>query len=238
MQNISNKKYWDQHWQDVKVHQKPTNHPLMTWLEKSIPITKDQSCFEIGCYPGKFLNVLGEKGYELNGIDISERVPEMADYFKSEGFRVGNFIQKDFLKYKSDDKYDIVCSFGFIEHFDDWEAVINKHLDMTRKGGICIIEVPNLNSSIYKFLYRTIEPEVLDNHNLKAMSLGNIKRHMLSCNNKIVTADHLGHFYFRFVTKTGKKYKNFERFINSFRFVIDLLPKSLSARYIGVIVEK
>jgi 2-polyprenyl-3-methyl-5-hydroxy-6-metoxy-1,4-benzoquinol methylase len=36
-----------------------------------------------------------------------------------------------------------VISFGFIEHFDNPENVIQKHLDLLKPGGILIVGVPN-----------------------------------------------------------------------------------------------
>lgn len=238
MKSIANNQYWDQHWQNVKVNQKTNRHPLNDWLDKQVPKINNGRCFEIGCYPGKFLPDLGKKGYELNGIDLSTDIVEMKNFFQSQGYKVGEFINQDFLKHKTDERFDLVCSFGFIEHFDDWQEVVNKHFEITKDKGLCIIEVPNLSSPIYYLLYKILEPNVLKNHNLKAMSLKNITTYISSCDHKVDCAQYVGDFYFRFVTKTGKKYQSIEKFLNSLKGFMNLFPKSLSARYIGVIAKK
>ncbi|MGC9605204.1 MAG: class I SAM-dependent methyltransferase [Minisyncoccia bacterium] len=193
---------------------------------------------EIGCYPGKFLAVFGEKGYELNGVDSFHGTDSLSGWFKSRGYRYNHFYEADIFDFKSQIKYDLVCSFGFIEHFNDLEEVLDKHLELLKPGGKIIIDVPNLNSPIYYFLYKLFEPDVLKNHVLSSMNLKAITSVMIAKGCRIDYSGYVGRFYFRFVTKQGVTRRCISKVINLFSLLLSLLPDSLYKRYIGVIATK
>ncbi len=128
--------------------------------------------FEVGCYPGTFSAFMAKKyDYRINGIDFipsyRERIiPELLH----EGVRVGELVEGDFLEYQPTSQYDLVCSFGFIEHFTDTEEIITKHINLVKKGGILILTCPNFHGANY-FLHKYFDAENLKNHNLDAMNL-------------------------------------------------------------------
>lgn len=236
-ESVADGEYWEKHWRHTDICASSDNHPICRWLDNQICPGEGLSCFEIGCYPGKFLVLLGNRGYELNGIDLSEKTTVMADWLTSKGFKIGGLEKGDFLVHKLDKQYNLVCSFGFIEHFNNWHDMIDSQLAMTTSEGLCVIEVPNLNSPLYRLLYGIFEPDILKSHKSDAMSLKNITNYINKLNHDIKTADYVGNFYFRFVTKSGRKYRFIEKGINSFKFLFNMLPRSVSARYIGVIVK-
>jgi len=235
MKSVASKEYWNSHWAKVDFEIAPEHHPVRKWIEKEVPEGNDSNCLEIGCYPGKFLAVFGSKRYKLYGVDMFSKTHLMSDWLSSQRYKVGTFYQEDFLNFETGILYDVVCSFGFIEHFKNWKEIINRHIELTKEGGLTIIEVPNLKSPLYYFLYKILEPEVLKNHELPAMDLNAIGDVFKSKECKIQSAQYIGSFYFRFVTKNNKYTRLIANTINSFSLILNLLPKSLSARYIGVI---
>ncbi len=236
-ESVADGEYWEKHWRHTDICASSDNHPICRWLDSQICPGEGLSCFEIGCYPGKFLDLIGSKGYELNGIDLSNKTIDMVDWLNLKGFNVADIKEDDFLKFKTNKKYDLVCSFGFIEHFNNWYEMINRQLVMTASSGLCIVEVPNLNSPLYRLLYGIFEPDILKSHKSDAMSLKNITNYINELKYDIKTADYVGNFYFRFVTKSGRKYRFIEKVINGFGFFFNIIPRSVSARYIGVIVR-
>jgi SAM-dependent methyltransferase len=64
--------------------------------------------------------------------------------------------------------YDLVVSFGFIEHFDDLESVFARHLDFVGPGGRLVVGVPNF-AGLNRMLQRWADPAYLELHNLRAM---------------------------------------------------------------------
>jgi 2-polyprenyl-3-methyl-5-hydroxy-6-metoxy-1,4-benzoquinol methylase len=238
MDSVATEEYWNSHWLQAKFGISPKNHPIRRWIEKEIKDTKVSTCLEIGCYPGKFLSVMGEKGYELNGIDSFKGTDLLADYFKNNGYRVGNFYEADFLNFSSQTKYDVVCSFGFIEHFENVSAILKKHLELLKTGGMLVIDVPNLNSAIYRFLYKILEPGTLENHVMTTMDLENICSELKRNGCEIRYAGYIGYFYFRYVNRHNKIQSLLAAIINLTRPFMVLLPESLYKRYIGIIAIK
>ena len=239
MKLVVNKEYWDKHWQKVDFDIAPKNHPVRKWIEKNIASTKDDNCLEIGCYPGKFLAVFGEKGYVLNGIDLFNGTESLLpNWLKKKGYKIGSFYESDFFNFKNDNLYDVVFSFGFIEHFKDWQGILRKHIEFTKTGGKIIVEVPNLKSPLYYFLYWLFEPNVLKNHELEVINLKKIKNFLEEEGCEIKLAEYIGHFYFRFVTKNSKMTIFITRLINSLKPIFCLLPIYIQARYLGVIAVK
>ncbi|MFC1756955.1 class I SAM-dependent methyltransferase [Patescibacteria group bacterium] len=234
-ESIVDKTYWNDHWKNIQFEIVPDNHPVRQWLEREIPNKKDASCFEAGCYPGKFLAVFGEKGYELNGVDSFEDTGAMLHWLKNQGYKIGTFYQSDFSHFKISDIYDVVCSFGFIEHFSNWQEVVRKHIELTKRGGSIIIDVPNLKSPLYRFLYKIFEPQVLKNHVVLAMDMKTICDTLEKDGCEIKSATYIGTFYFRFVTRHDVYSVIVAKIINLLKPVFYLLPKSVYRRYIGII---
>lgn len=239
MGSIANQKYWNDHWHNKEFSIAPQHHPIRQWIESEIFQTTKADVFEIGCYPGKFLAVFGERGCTLNGIDsFPETNSTMQKWLKGEGYKVGQFYQSDFWSFTSPRQYDITCSFGFIEHFKNWNAVLIKHIELTKDGGYIMVDVPNLKSPLYYLLYKIFEPEVLKNHELSAMDRNAI-RDIFEKNGCVVkTAIYLGYFYFRFVTRHDKLSVVLAEYINFLRPLFELLPKSVYMRYIVVSAAK
>lgn len=104
--------------------------------------SKSASILELGCGPGYLLQYLGEKGFNnCTGIDISFEQIEIA---KSKGYKVLQADVIQFLK-ASQNTFDIIFAFDFIEHFTKDELIelvnlIHKNLNT---GGIFIIRTPN-----------------------------------------------------------------------------------------------
>ncbi len=97
MKSIVSKEYWDKHWQGANFDIVVKHHPVRKWIEKNVISVKNNKCLEVGCYPGKFLAVFGEKGYELNGIDLFDGTESLLpNWLKKKGYKVGSFYKSDF----------------------------------------------------------------------------------------------------------------------------------------------
>lgn len=238
MGSIATEEYWDKHWEGTVFEIAPKNHPIRQWIEREVPNTTTASCIEIGCYPGKFLAVFGEKGYELNGIDSFSNVSPLSNWFKSKGYRCGYFYETDFLNFTPLIEYDMVCSFGFIEHFENWSEVLDKHLELLKTGGKIIIDVPNFNSLAYYPLYKFLEPKIIKEHVSSGMNLETIRSALIAKGCQINYSGYIGYFYFRFITKHDKFHQNISKAINLFRPLFKLFLGSFYKRYIGIIATK
>lgn len=229
--------YWDKHWLDTPFAIAPPHHRVRAWIESHFTKTSG-SCFEVGCFPGSFLAVFGELGYRLSGVDFFPGTQVLETWLKGRGYTVDRLDQADFLTYTPEQQYDVVSSFGFIEHFEQWPDLIKKQLGLVKRGGVIVVEVPNLTSPLYSWIYRILEPSLLKSHVQEAMNLSAIRSVLEQEGCRIVAAEYIGSYYFRFVTKKGRMYRWLERCIQAFSPVFRVFPHSLSARYIGLIAEK
>lgn len=161
--------YWDKSYKNITLTALGENDPIRKWIESHIPRSNGK-CLEIGCFPGGILTVFGGLGYELHGIDLTARVEkDLPQWLKLQGYRVGEFSKVDILKFFPSEQYDVVSSFGFIEHFSDWQSMLLKHASLVKKDGFLIIEVPNFCGSIQHILHIWLDKQNLKRHNIDSM---------------------------------------------------------------------
>lgn len=167
--NLTDSTYWDSEYRYATFASAPTNHPINQLIKKHCA-GQSGSVFEVGCFPGTFLYTFGELGYQLNGIDTAPRLPEMISDMQQRGFHLGEFSRADFFNIPHAPQYNVVCSFGFIEHFIDFETVIKKHLDLVAPGGTLIITTPNF-AGFYQYLaHKLTDQKNLARHNVASMN--------------------------------------------------------------------
>lgn len=130
-----------------------------------------QTAIELGGFPGYYAVYL--KKYE--NMDTT-----LFDYFihkglinqllEVNGLKEGDIhiIEADLFDYKPVQQYDIVSSFGLIEHFKDTKSIIQAHLPFLRKGGTLFITLPNFKS-INGWVQRKFDRENYDKHYIDCM---------------------------------------------------------------------
>jgi SAM-dependent methyltransferase len=93
--------------------------------------------------------MLSELTPHLYGIEIDPiRLNETLALLKKRHRRFTMFFLGDFFKPFPLGNFDAVCSFGFIEHFDDSKLVVDKHVEILKEGGHLIITVPNIKARV------------------------------------------------------------------------------------------
>lgn len=167
-QSLAPASLWTDRYTARRFSGSDTNVPFKNLFAKYLPTGGD--CFEVGCFPGRFLAHLGKKyNYVVSGIDL---VPGSRDYLQrvltEQGVKVGALTEGDFLQFIPESKYDVVCSFGFVEHFTDTEDIIRRHLNMLKPGGILLLSSPNFTGVQY-LLHRCLDKNSLAYHNIESM---------------------------------------------------------------------
>lgn len=126
---------------------------------------------EIGCAPGKWLAFMAATfGLKPHGIEYSQAGKQATlRNFELLGLEAGTIRDGDFFSIEPSPIYDVVMSFGFIEHFSDPDMVVQRHLSWLKEDGLLVLGVPNFKG-IYSILQRTLDPAILEKHNLEVMS--------------------------------------------------------------------
>jgi len=146
-------------------------------------IKQNSKIIEVGCVPGNLLIRISRSfSLEPYGVDYTQKGAEIArNNFKRNNFNPKNIIWADFFSKKfqkeNKEKYDIVSSFGFIEHFDNAKKVIDSHLNILKKGGTLIISIPNLNLKIgNRLLFSLISKKTMNMYNFSIMEPNNLRK--------------------------------------------------------------
>jgi SAM-dependent methyltransferase len=232
---------WDTSYKGIELYRPKHNDQMRLFLQSNVPKSSG-SCFEIGCYPGTYLSVLGDLGYQLNGIDLTPNTDTLLiDWLKSNGYNIGKIEIKDFDKLESDMKYDLVASFGFIEHFVDFEKVLKRHLDFIKKDGVLVITTPNLNRPFFYFLHKLFNPKTLKIHNIKSMNPDKWKKILVESGYEVSYCGFFGYFNFWIENEERNFFKQnvLKLFIYLLPFISRVLPKNNSffSPYIGLVAR-
>lgn len=139
--------------------------------------TPGGTCFEVGCYPGRFLAYLCNRfGYTANGIDWTPFVrTRMPAFLSRHGVRLGEFFCEDFEKFRCGQTFDLVYSLGFIEHFSNLEEIIRRHIELVKVGGTLFLSCPNFRGLQF-FFHRIFDTENLRAHVTPTMNLARWRR--------------------------------------------------------------
>lgn len=95
---------------------------------------------DVACGTGEFLIEAAKRGMKVYGIDLSDYAIAFAKKHIEGGFLVGSGEKLSF----KDNSFDFVTCIGSLEHFPHPEKGISEMARVLRKGGVCLIHVPNL----------------------------------------------------------------------------------------------
>lgn len=166
-EKLSEKTFWDGYWDKEKKTGDPTDYLFNELLINYLPY--GGTYLEIGCTPGTTLvNFYKTFGYSVTGMDYSQ-VDTVRRTLQRYDVRTGKVIESDFTTTPVFDQFDVVASFGFVEHFENYAEIVCKQAEFVKPGGYLVVEIPNLRYFNW-LLYRIFDRDLLDIHNLKIMS--------------------------------------------------------------------
>ncbi|MFH0702326.1 MAG: methyltransferase domain-containing protein [bacterium] len=269
MSNLAEQSYWDKSYENYNLEIAPKKDQVRQWIEKFVPKAHSQAsnpselerieenmerrlslpqALEIGCFPGRYLTVLGELGYELNGIDLTPGIERnFVDWLKSRKYKTGEFSKISLSEYRNKNsgiKYDLVCSFGFIEHFIDWKDVLLKHADFVKDEGYLIISAPNFRGILQRILHFCLDNKNYKRHYIPSMNPFLWKKIVqdLDFNFDIIYCGYFGAFEF-WVDK--QEINSFQKIISIIiiKFLMPILKKlpgnnEIYSPYCGLIAKK
>ena len=245
---LTDEKYWNEGYSEQEFVEL-TGGALVDLLNKYLENGKHKNCLEIGSFPGSYIPAIGRKGYQLNGIDFNKRnAEELPKWLSSQGLAVGKFWSGDFFEFIKDHpaRYDLVCSFGFIEHFENYKEVIQLHIDLLKPSGKIIITTPNFRGWMQYLPHKFFDNENLKKHNIKSMNPAAWRKLLEANGFEIRFHGYFGKYYF-WVDENQQRsklqlfmLKNVNRLIFNLNKIIKKSgkeSKSYSA-FCGIVAEK
>jgi 2-polyprenyl-3-methyl-5-hydroxy-6-metoxy-1,4-benzoquinol methylase len=102
-------------------------------------IEKRGRLLEIGAARGGFLNVMKDRGWHVDGVEISKDAVGLAKEIYGIDLFLG--IYQDF---QPKEKFDVICMYQTLEHVPDPKQILEKSYRLLNEGGLLIVEVPNI----------------------------------------------------------------------------------------------
>lgn len=179
MKKKTEKKYWDSIWKERKpakniqpelmTIRNNTNrmfHEYFKHIFSSID-TNNLKLLEVGCANSTWLPYFKKEfGFSVTGLDYSEIGCSSAQQNLKDNNVTGNIVCADLFsppQYMVA-HYDIVISFGVVEHFDDTAACLLALSGLLKKGGLLITNIPNMSGGV-GLLQKYINRPIYDIHN-------------------------------------------------------------------------
>ncbi len=177
MSTLTEQEFWERYWQDCVLPSEPDmrigfDRCLARRLKELLSGKVSGRVLEIGCAPGKWLSFFArEFGMEPGGIEYSQAgMRATMKNLQLLGLPCGEILAGDFFTLPPEPVYDVVMSYGFIEHFDNPDEVVARHLGWLKPGGVLVLAVPNF-CGVYTPLQAALDKEILQKHNLAIMNL-------------------------------------------------------------------
>ena len=122
LNNLTDRDFWQKYWRNYQYNKVPKKTLFDRYIAEDIKVNKGKTFIEIGGFPG-IMPIYFQQKYHCKATLLDFYIDkQMVNKME----RVNNVkensikcIESDFFKFQSQQKYDFVFSYGFIEHFDD-----------------------------------------------------------------------------------------------------------------------
>ncbi|MGC8822960.1 MAG: class I SAM-dependent methyltransferase [Desulfurella sp.] len=174
MQHLTDKGFWEKYWLSKKnlTVPLPRKYLFSELFEKIVHDKPIKTALEIGGFPG-FYSVYLKKFFNIDTFlvdlvifeEITDKLLE-ANNLPMNSIKV---YEADIFTWKTEKKFDLVYSNGFIEHFGDTLSVIQLHKEFLNPGGVVFITLPNFKN-INGLFQKVFDIENYKKHNISCMN--------------------------------------------------------------------
>jgi trans-aconitate methyltransferase len=172
-EHLTDRNFWESFWRSKNnlIFKIKKDYVFGDLLAEAARETQAKTAIELGGFPGyystyfrKYLNL----DTTLFDYFISKDI--IKELLTANGLKENDIhiIEADLFKYKPERQYDIVSSFGLIEHFSDTKDIIARHLQFLKPGGTLFITLPNFRS-VNGWVQKNFDEENYLKHNINSM---------------------------------------------------------------------
>jgi len=173
-QNLTDRGFWKSFWESRKnliFYIKP-DYVFGDILAGLIKQKGIKNAIELGGFPGYYSIYLKKYlGLDTTLFDYYIHEGLIKELLAKNGLKEGdiNIIESDLFTYTPEEKYDLVTSFGLIEHFSDTASIIKTHLQFLKTGGTLFITLPNF-TGVNGWVQKSFDKENYDKHYINCMN--------------------------------------------------------------------
>jgi 2-polyprenyl-3-methyl-5-hydroxy-6-metoxy-1,4-benzoquinol methylase len=198
VERLSSKEHWDSVLSGALLPRIHTAriynyYVVMKFVDEILRREKKKTFLEIGCGSSGWLPYFARTyGFTVSGIDYSDIGCRLAEEnLRMQGIPFDEIICQDLFEWRSEKKYDVIFSYGVVEHFEQPERVIKICYDHLETGGLIVTLVPNLQG-LMGFLGRWVVPEVYKMH--KVISRESLRASHCACGFTEIKSGYAGTF--------------------------------------------
>jgi SAM-dependent methyltransferase len=175
--DVAGQQFWESAWSTVT----PVLYPgpvfqFADLAESYLPKTKGLRLIELGAMPGNHLVYFNKEfGYRVCALDYVADMGVLRETFAINDVSDFEIINCNLFDFSPSEKFDIVFSSGLIEHFEDSQAIWNKHNQLLKPGGFLFIGLPN-TKYLHWILMKLFCPSILAVHRTYFMSPRTLRR--------------------------------------------------------------
>jgi SAM-dependent methyltransferase len=176
LQDKAGETYWTSFWNQLPMPE-PVNlkdlslknygiRKLNNFYSHTLTPSPSQKLLELGCGNSVFLSYFHKEfGYDVYGLDYSELGCKQTERVLARDNVKGTIVQGDIFNPPSEliGQFDVVCSFGVLEHFEDSTSTIKAFSRFLKPGGTLITTVPYLKGAT-GLLQKIMNKPVYDIH--------------------------------------------------------------------------
>ncbi|MGV3509607.1 MAG: class I SAM-dependent methyltransferase [Sphingobacteriaceae bacterium] len=174
-EHLTDRNFWEAFWKSKKglIFKIKENYVFGDLLADIVRGDKSKSAIELGGFPG-YYSIYFRKYLKLDTtlFDYFISKPIIDDLLAENDLKADDIkiIEADLFNYRPKEHYDIVSSFGLIEHFTDTKDIITHHLKFLKPGGTLFITLPNFKS-VNGWVQKNFDHENYLKHNIACMDL-------------------------------------------------------------------
>ncbi len=196
--HLTDRSFWSQYWESktglaVAVGK---NYPFHRQLEEVVNQQNVHTAIELGGFPGYYAIFLSRYfGVKSTLLDYFIHPDVVRQVLAANNMLPGDIeqVEADLFAYQPTQHYDLVLSCGLIEHFEDTEDIIARHVAFLAPGGTLFITLPNFRG-VNGWVQRTFDPSNYAKHNIASMDPHKLAGIAKKLGLKEVTAGYDGKF--------------------------------------------
>lgn len=179
--------YWDENWRRASASTREFDRDLEGnhfWRRIDRALAQSfaalgsgvHNLIEIGAGASEWLPYLHKRfGFAVTGLDYSEVGCRRAREILENTSTPGSIHQADMFSPPAAllGRFDVVVSFGLVEHFSDTASALRACAAYAKPGGLVVTIIPNMRG-LHGGLYRIFDRKVFDTH--VPLSLGELSR--------------------------------------------------------------